>query len=44
MSMPLVEHQVDGAVELGLGLGQYPLAIVGVAAGVGCLDLLNQHA
>ena len=42
MSMPLDEHQVDGAIELHLGFGQLALAIVGLAAGVGLLHLLDQ--
>ena len=31
------EHQVDGAIELGLGLGQLAFAVVGLAAGIGVL-------
>jgi hypothetical protein len=37
------QHQVHGAIELLLGLGQLSLAIVGIAARVGALHLLNQQ-
>ena len=38
------QHQVHGAIELLLGLGQSSLVIVGLAAGVGLLHLLNQQS
>ncbi len=40
---PACEHQVHRAIELYLGLGQIPLAIVRRAVGVGLLHLLDQQ-
>ena len=38
------EHEVDGAIKLLFGLNQSPFVIVGLAAGVGVLHLLDEHA
>ena len=38
------EHQIDGAIELHLGVGQLPFAIVGLAFGVGVFHLLDEQA
>ena len=44
MSMPLESIRSTARSNSTLGLGEHALAIVGVAAGVGCLNLLNEHA
>ena len=44
MSMPLESMRSTARSNSNLGLGQHSLAVVGVAGGVGCFNLLDEHA
>ena len=37
------EHEIDGIVEIGFGLGQIAVLVGGIAQGIGLLDLLDER-